>query len=98
METKKFIQEKLNEEFNPHKRMAMVKAIMNKCANHLFDAYRELDTAIQYCDDPVVRERLESIRRLLGNDKELSWFSTHETPSVITDLQDLSSRVDPTLY
>lgn len=97
METKNFIQEKLNEEFNPHKRMSMVKAVMNKCVNHLFDAYRELDLAIQYCDDPHVREKLESIRRLLGNDNELSAFSKHDTPSVITDLQDLSNRVDPTL-
>lgn len=97
METKKFIKEKLSEEFNPHKRMAMVKAVMNKCANHLFDAYREIDMAIQYCDDPIVREKLEGIRRLLGDDKELSRFSTHDTPSVITDLQDLSSSINPTI-
>ena len=97
METKKFIQEKLNEEFNSHKRMSMVKAVMNKCANHLFDAYRELDIAIQYCDDPHVREKLESIRRLLGVDKEMGGFSSLETPSVITDLQTLSKRVDPTI-
>lgn len=95
METKKFIQEKLNKEFNPHKRMSMVKAVMNKCVNHLFDAYRELDIAIQYCDDPHVRAKLEAVRRLLGDDKELSNFSDHESPSVITNLQDLSSRVDP---
>lgn len=97
METKKFIQEKLNVGFNPHKRMSMVKAVMNKCANHLFDAYRELDLAIQYCDDPYVREKLESIRRLLGNDKELGGFSKLDTPSIITDLQSLSKRVDPTI-
>ena len=97
METKKFIQEKLNEEFNPQKRMSMVKSVMNKCANHLFDAYRELDLAIQYCEDPFVREKLESIRKMLGNDYELSRFSKGDTPSVITDLQDLSNRIDPTL-
>jgi hypothetical protein len=95
METKKFIQEKLTEEFCPHKRMSMVKAIMNKCTNHLFDAYRDLDTAIQYCDNPVVREKLEAVRRLLGKDNELAGYSVSETPSVITDLQAISSDIDP---
>ena len=95
METKKLIKEKLNEEFNPHKRMSMVRAVMHKCANHLFDAYREIDLAIQYCDDPVVREKLESVRRLLGNDKELGGHVENETPSVITDLQKLASDIKP---
>ena len=95
METKKFIQEKLIEGFNPHKRLSMVKAIVNKCTNHLFDAYRELDIAIQYCDNPVVREKLEAVRRLLGKDTELSNYLVSETPSVITDLQAISSDIDP---
>lgn len=90
METKKFIQERLDVEFNPYKRMTMVKAIMNKCTNHLFDAYRELDMAIQYCDDPVIREKLESVRRLLGKDDELAGWVEHNTPSIIKDLQTIS--------
>lgn len=95
METKKFIKEKLNEEFNPHKRMSMVKAVMHKCANHLFDAYREIDMAIQYCDDPIVREKLEGIRRLIGKDDDVAGYMDAETPSVITDLQKLASDVKP---
>jgi len=93
METKKFIKEKLNEEFNPHKRMSMVKAVMNKCANHLFDAYREIDMAIQYCDDPLVREKLESIRRIIGKDDDIAGYMTNETPSVITDIQSLARDI-----
>ncbi len=97
METKKFIQEKLNEEFNPQKRMSMVKSVMNKCVNNLFDAYRELDLAIQCCDDPYVREELEAVRMMLGFDNQLSNFSIRDTPSVIGNLLDLSNRIDPTL-
>lgn len=95
METKKFIKEKLNEEFNPNKRASMVKAVMHKCANHLFDAYRELDMAIQYCDNPEVREKLELIRRQLGKDDDIAGWMDDETPSVITDLQKLASEVKP---
>lgn len=95
METKRFIKEKLNEEFNPNKRVAMVKAIMDKCANHLFDAYRELDMAIQYCDNPEIREKLELIRRQLGKDDEIAGYMNAETPSVISDLQKLANDVKP---
>ena len=93
METKKFIKEKLSEEFNPHKRLSMVRAIMDRCTNHLFDAYRELDMAIQYCDDPVIRAKLEAVRVLLGKDDNLAGYMEKETPSVISDLQTLSSSL-----
>lgn len=93
METKKFIKEKLNEEFNPNKRSAMVRGIMDKCINHLFDAYRELDLAIQYCDNPEVREKLELIRRGLGKDNDISGFVEPESTSVISDLQGLAKNI-----
>jgi len=95
METKKLIKEKLNEEFNPHKRMSMVKAIMQRCSNHLFDAFRELDMAIQYCDDPIVRDKLESTKRLLGKDIETSWAFEVDSPSVIGMLQSLGDEIIP---
>ena len=95
METKKLIQEKLNEEFNPNKRLSMVKAIMDRCANHLFDAYRELDMAIQYCDDPIVRQKLEAVRVLLGNDIDSAGYMDSEAPSVITNIQSLANEVRP---
>ena len=95
METKKLIKEKLNEEFNPHKRLSMVKAVMQRCANHLFDAYREIDMAIQYCDDPIVRAKLEAIRRLIGKDDDIAGYMDTETPSVITDLQSLAKDIKP---
>ncbi len=95
METKKLIQEKLNEEFNPHKRLSMVKAIMQRCANHLFDAYREMDIAIQYCDDPVVRQKLEAVRTLLGNDIGTAGYMDSDTPSVITTIQALAKDIKP---
>lgn len=94
METKKFIKEKLHEEFNPHKRASMVKSIMNRCANHLYDAYRELDLAIQYCDNPELRQKLEDIRRTLGADNELSRFIENDTVTVISAIQSISNEVE----
>jgi len=95
METKKLIKEKLNEEFNPHKRLATTKAIMQKCGNHVFEAYRELDMAISYCDDPIVRAKLEAVKTLLGNDINTAGFIEDETPSVITNIQALASEINP---
>jgi len=95
METKKLIKEKLNEEFNPHKRLSMVKAVMQRCANHLFDAYREIDIAIQYCDNPIVRKKLEAVRTLLGNDINTAGYMDSETPSVITNIQAIAKDVKP---
>jgi hypothetical protein len=94
METKRFIKEKLNEEFNPNKRASMVKAIMNKCTNHLFDAYRELDLAIQYCDNPEMRQKLEMIRRSLGVDNEMSNHLDNETTTIFSAIQDLSKDIE----
>ena len=73
----------------------MVKSVMHKCANHLFDAYRELDMAIQYCDNPEVREKLEAIRRLLGKDDDIAGYMDVDTPSIITDLQSLAKEFKP---
>ena len=95
METKKLIKERLSEEFNPHKRLSMVKAVMQKCTNHLFDAYRELEMAIQYCDNPIIRVKLEAVRELLGNDIDLAGYMDSNTPSVIANLQALAKEVKP---
>jgi hypothetical protein len=85
METKIFIQEKLE----LHKKQTVTNAIMNKASNHLFDAYRELEMAIQYCDNPEIRERLESIKEMLGCSQETSGSMESTEPTVISHLQKL---------
>ena len=93
METKRLIKEKLHEAIDGRKRMTTVKAVMHKCANHLFDAYRELDMAIQYCDDPIVRAKLETIRAVLGRDDELAGYMENDNPSIISTLQTIAKSV-----
>jgi hypothetical protein len=62
--------------------------------SHDFDAIRSFDAITQI----YKRENfIESTTGSIGNDYELSRFSKGYTPSVITDLQDLSDRIDPTL-
>lgn len=87
METKKLIKEKLE----LHKRHSVTNAMMNKCANHLYDAYREMEMAIQYCDNPELRERLEAIKEMLGRSKETSGAMENTEPTVISQLQSLMS-------
>lgn len=95
MDTKKLIKDKLDEGFNPYKRASMVKSIMDKCMNHLFDAYRELDMALQYCDNPDTREKLELVRRQLGKDNGIAGYLDSDNSSIITDLQSLSDDLKP---
>jgi len=95
MERKQNIQESLIGALDRHKRMHTVKAVMHKCANHLLDAYRELDMAIQYCDDPQVRSELESLRTALGNDDGIASHFESDVPSVIATLQKIASSVKP---
>ena len=85
METKRLIKEKLE----LHKRQTVTYAIMNKAANHLFDAYREMEMAIQYCDNPEIRERLESIKELLGRGTDTSGSMENTEPTIISHLQKL---------
>jgi hypothetical protein len=87
METKKFIKEKL--EF--HKRQTITYQIMNKAANDLFDAYRELEMATQYCDNPEIRERLESIKDMIGRGTETSSEINTTDPTIIALIQKLMS-------
>ncbi len=85
METKKLIKEKLE----LHKRQTVTYEIMNRAANKLFDAYREMEMAIQYCDNPEIRERLESIKELLGKGADTSGSMENTEPTIISHLQKL---------
>lgn len=90
MEMKRFIKEKLE----LHKRQTITYSIMNKAANHLFDAYRELEMAIQFCDNPELRERLEMIKEMLGRGGETTGAINSTEPTIIYHLQKLMSDYD----
>lgn len=85
METKRLIQEKL--EF--HKRQTVTNELLNKSANCLYDAYRNMETAIQFCDNPEIRERIESVKEMLGKSMETSGSMENSEPTVISLLQEL---------
>lgn len=89
MKTKQKIQEGLD----GYKRMSHVYGIVNRCANHLFDAYRELEHAIQHCDDPQLRGKLEDIKEKLGRDQQVAGYIENENPTVISSLQDTLSEL-----
>jgi thermostable 8-oxoguanine DNA glycosylase len=89
METKQIIKQKLNEELAAHKRLSMCGAILNKTANHLYDAYRELESCLQYCDNPEIRNKLEAVKMMLGKDNQLAGHIKNEQPTVISELQEI---------
>ena len=85
METRKLIKEKL--EF--HKRQTLTNQILNKSAKHLFDAYREIELASQFCDNPEMSDRLENIKNMLGRTLDTSIAIESSEPTVISKLQEL---------
>jgi hypothetical protein len=87
MENKKLIKEKL--EF--HKRQTITNELLNKSANNLYDAYRSMETAIQFCDNPEIRERIESIKEMIGQSMGTSSSIENKEPTVISLLQELMS-------
>ena len=89
METKQKIQEGLD----GYKRTDKVNGLVERAANHLFDAYRELEMAISHCDDPNLRERLEDIKEDIGRDREIGGFIDSEKDTIISKLQDLASDI-----
>ena len=85
MKTKQKIQEGLD----GFKRSDTVNGIINRCSNHLFDAFREMEMAIEHCDNPKIREKLESIKAKLGRDSEVAGYMDSDHPTIISELQDL---------
>ena len=83
--------EKIQEGLDGYKRMSHVYGIVNRSANHLYDAYRELEHAIQHCDNPELRKRLEGIKEKLGCDKEVAGYVDNTVPTVIALMQDALS-------
>ena len=93
METKQIIKQKLDEGLEPHKRLSMCGAILNKTANHLYDAYRELETCLQYCDDEKMRNKVEAIKLMLGKDNQIAGYISDESSTVISELQEVMSDI-----
>lgn len=85
METKKLIKEKL--EF--HKRQSVAYEMLNKTANHIYDAYRTLEMACQYCDNPLLREKLEELTTMIGKTNETAGYVDDEMKTVISKLQEV---------
>lgn len=82
---------KLEEDIYPYKRQTVLKGTMNKAINNLYKGYRQLDKAIEMCDDQEVRKKLEDIKLALGKDAEMGYDFTTDTPSIINKLSDIIS-------
>ena len=93
METKQIIKQKLDEGLEPHKRLSMCGAILNKAANHLYDTYRELELCLQYCDNPEMRNKIENLKMMIGKDYQLGAHIEVEEPSAISELQEIMSDI-----
>jgi hypothetical protein len=98
MEIREHIKEKLHE-LDIHKKSTVVNGLLNKCANDLYDAYRHLEMACQYCDDQELANKLEALKMILGHEVEMSGeFDDGDNPTIIQRLRKiLSDRSDFTI-
>lgn len=84
MERKKFIKGKLREGIDVHKKSTITNALLNKAANDLFNAYRHLEMACEHCDDLTLRDKIESVKLMLGHELKMAGeFDGEEKSKVI---------------
>lgn len=84
MERKEFIKGKLREGIEIHKKSTITNALLNKAANDLYNAYRHLEMACMHCDDLEIRNKIESVKMMLGREVEMSGdFDDGDNPTVI---------------
>jgi len=90
MERKNFIQVKLREGIDVHKKETIVMALLNKAANDLYNSYRHLEMACEHSDDMELRRKIESVKMLLGQEVEISGdFDDGYSSSVINSLKSI---------
>jgi len=86
--------QKLQEGLDGFKRSEHVNGVVNRAANHLFDAFREIEHAISHCDNPNLRKELEEVKEMIGRDTEIAWDSgSDRTETVIGKLQKIISDI-----
>ena len=95
METRKIIENKVKEGIEKHNRKHVVVGFMNKCANSLYDSYRYLEEALQYCDDDEVRKTLEDIKMNMGHEVGISGDFEEIPAGIISKLQKILGKFKP---
>jgi hypothetical protein len=95
METKILIKEKLREHINYYDKEAIVKGLLNSCANHIYDAYRDLGNAYQYVESNELRGRIEDIKGLIGNEFETSSALENRNVTLLSKLMATLESMKP---
>ena len=65
---KRIIKKILKEEINNKTQNEIALGLSNKAMQHLVDGLRDIESALQYCEDEEMREVLDSIRLSLLSD------------------------------
>lgn len=84
------IREKLRENLELDKSEVVLKGKLAKSMNRLYDALRYLDSSIDHCKDSELREKLEKIRNVLGQDISLGYHFDETSPvTIVNKLEDI---------
>lgn len=89
MKSKDLLKHRIREGLENYDRSEVSIGLLSKSLGFLRDGYRELETAIQFCDDKVLRDKLNEIKLKLGHDIEVSDDFVTKSPTVISMLSEI---------
>ena len=95
MESRDLLKNRLREGLEEYNRKVITIGLLNKSLDRFKDGYRELETAIQFCDDQELRQKLEAIKEMCGNDIEISGDFKVTKPTVLSLLVDIIKNHSP---
>jgi|TARA_R110000823_G_scaffold293169_1_gene411995 hypothetical protein len=95
MESRDLLKNRLREGLEHYDRNTIVIGLLNKSLDRFKDGYRELESAIQFCDDQELRAKLEEIKMMYGHDIEISGDFKVNKPTVLSLLVDIIKNHSP---
>lgn len=95
MKSRELLKNSLREGLEEYNRDTIAIGLLNKSLDRFKDGYRELETAIQFCDDQELRAKLEEIKMMCGHDIEISGDFKVEKPTVLSLLVQIIKNHSP---
>ena len=96
MDDKKIIKQLFREHINYYDKEAIVRGLLNSCANSIYDAYRDLGNAYQYCETKELRDSIEELKGLIGNEVETSAALENRNVTLLSKLMAILECMKPT--
>jgi hypothetical protein len=95
MKSSDLLKNRLREGLEHYDRNTIAIGLLNKSLDRFKDGYRELESAIQFCDDQELREKLEKIKMMYGHDIEISGDFKVSEPTLLSLMVDVIKNHSP---